>query len=139
MNILPMAFSIGTFTLDVPPEDIFPSFNPLVSMIGHALNHNHVDHSPGPITTTEFPDKQPRMRKRTRHPASVAPETCSICLDTIDDTSRTIQMPCGHIFHRMCVFSVLTTTTYGSDSMMRCPMCRYKLDRHDLQWVDCFP
>ena len=92
MNILPLAFSIGTFTMDVPHDGMFHSFNPLASVIGHALNSNTMDHSPGPITTTEFPDIQPKAnRKRTRHTAATAGcsvsacETCSICLDAINE------------------------------------------------------
>lgn len=144
MNILPLAFSIGTISFDLQHGGMLPSFNPLASIIGHTLGSmNNMDNLPVPITTTEFPDIQKghrRLGKRIRTSVQLVLcpptiENCPICLEDMTDT---IQIPCGHTFHRICIFSVLTTTTMGSDSMMRCPLCRYRLDRYDLLRVNFF-
>ena len=145
MNILPFAFSIGTFTLDEPSDAfIMGPFNPLASIIGQSLamheNNPFSTMAMGPITTTEFPDArtgQPKrfMRKRTR---SEQHGTCSICIESVNRLAHAILLPCGHCFHRTCIFSVLTTSTLGSNSMMRCPLCRHMLDRYDLQRGNSF-
>jgi hypothetical protein len=145
MNGLPFAFSIGTFTLDGQSDTLMMGpFNPLASIIGQSLAWH--DHTPstnievGPITTTEFPDTlmghgKRFMRKRTR---SDQCGHCSICIEHIKQMTRAISLPCGHCFHRICIFAVLTTSTLGSNSMMRCPLCRYRLDRYDLHRGNSF-
>jgi hypothetical protein len=142
MNALP--FSIGTFFTDSPMDAfIMGPFNPLAAILGHSMiihEHNHIQsRSVGPVITTEFPDTAATQRKRKRVTSSPNPNQsheCSICLEPVvsldTGVALSITFPCKHVFHRVCVFAVLTTSTLGSDSMMRCPMCRYKLDRHDL-------
>ena len=128
MNFVPFALSIGTFAADSHADAfMLGPFNPLASILSQSMllqEHTHA-RSVGPIITTEFPDTG-HKRKRGRRPTG----ECSICLDPV--LGRAITLPCGHVFHRICVFAILTTSTLGSDSMMRCPLCRYKLDRYDV-------
>ena len=144
MNAMPFTLSIGTFTMDSPLDAFMMGpFNPLASILGHSMimhEQNHLQaRSVGPVITTEFPDTvKPTLLKRKRVTRKTAKEDltceCSICLEPVVVSCRSdIKLPCGHVFHRICVFAILTTSTLGSDSMMRCPLCRYKLDRHDLE------
>jgi hypothetical protein len=57
---------------------------------------------------------------------------CVICLEPVVGATTLLTLPCGHAFHRVCVFAVLTAPVLGACSMFRCPMCRASVDRHDL-------
>lgn len=100
-------------------------------------------------------------RKRRRSgsaripPPPEGPEDCCICLEIggiryfhIITITRGVpppralsphpnpqrhDLPCQHSFHAPCLWGVLTNLCLGSHSMMRCPLCRYSVDRYDLQ------
>lgn len=84
-----------------------------------------------PVVTLDFNWNKPRIcRKRCR----VAPDTdtnCSICLESMD-RNNAVQLPCKHYLHVLCMVSLLPGMALGSRSMVRCPMCRYDIDRYDL-------
>ena len=92
---------------------------------------HHIPQLPVPMSTIDFPDKRRgrRARKRLRTAALLASD-CAVCLE--DLPSSALPLPCGHRFHRACIFAVLTSPVLGACSMMRCPMCRAAVDRHDL-------
>ena len=47
-------------------------------------------------------------------------EACSICLEAYGSGSEVVGLPCGHDYHRRCVFSWLL-----SDPHQTCPCCRW--------------
>ena len=59
-------------------------------------------------------------------------DDCVVCLEALPPRG-TLTLPCKHVFHRTCIFSVLTSPVLGACSMLRCPMCRMSVDRHDLR------
>lgn len=93
---------------------------------------------PTPVCTADFPD----AHKGVRHTSPPLPQkqrrltNCSICLESMRPV-RSLTLPCGHTHHRVCIFSVLTVPVLGAQSMLRCPLCRYSLDRYDLRSLGC--
>lgn len=108
------------------------------------------DHLPLPSTTMPDPEPPPpprmtrrRYRRRGRVVMQTVPrkrlrdeDTCAICLESVLKTSA-LMLPCHHTFHRLCLFAVLTAPALGSNSMLRCPLCRATLDRYDLAAMGC--
>lgn len=77
-----------------------------------------------------------RKRARSAPPVVVTKDDgcCCVCLDTLSLADRQQQLlPCKHRLHARCLWGVLTSVTLGASSMMRCPLCRCAIDRHDLQ------
>lgn len=94
--------------------------------------------APSALSTAEFPDQPQLLLKAGLRPARKrgrsAAACCCICLDAVcTGNDDSLEFPCGHAFHRRhCAFNLLATPVLGAQSMMRCPMCRACVDRHDL-------
>lgn len=92
-----------------------------------------------PITTSAFVWNKPRLnRKRKWSLLCVQGQdmsSCCICLEPIKtkDRMHLVQLPCHHVLHLICFVSLLPNKALGSRSMLRCPLCRYEIDRFDLQ------
>ena len=56
--------------------------------------------------------------------------TPSARLEPVTDAAAAL--PCAHRLHAACLWGVQTSDCLGAASMMRCPLCRVPLDRHDL-------
>lgn len=60
-------------------------------------------------------------------------EQCSICLSPLTISSHCICTPCGHIFHRLCVFRMIRVNRglriIGRSRPPTCPICRTRLSR----------
>jgi hypothetical protein len=104
-----------------------------------------------PITTLDFPLTRharsvantrprrhsiipPNLSKRRRVPQE-EDGCCCICLEPLGTGTASLlgQLPgCNHVFHNHCLWGVLNSATLGASSMMRCPLCRSPIDRHDL-------
>lgn len=54
-----------------------------------------------------------------------------MCLEMLTDPTVTT-LPCRHRLHGKCLWGILTSTSLGAVSMMRCPLCRQSMDRYDL-------
>jgi hypothetical protein len=94
---------------------------------------------PRPLSTTGSP--LPRLRlpphKRARGGGTVggvaaAAADCSVCLEPVRGGGGA-RLPCGHRLHPRCLYGLLTLPVLGAGGMMRCPMCRYAVDRYDLR------
>lgn len=73
-------------------------------------------------------------KKRRRGPP--AGEACCVCLDPLlgggPTPRRPLELPaCGHHLHRRCLFGLLVGNSLGAEAMVRCPLCRATVDRHD--------
>ena len=102
---------------------------------------------PTPVSTADFPDsgamslmpsRSPHTRptttsrcatKRKRH---VPAPDCCIYLETVS-SGLAATLPCEHVLHRLCLFSLMNSPVLGALSMVRCPLCRYAIDRYDLR------
>lgn len=63
-----------------------------------------------------------RGRTATAHDASSCVDSrCAVCLEGYSWTNNVSKLPCGHVFHSMCVFNWLSTR-------VTCPVCRRRLD-----------
>lgn len=64
-------------------------------------------------------------------------EECSICLESIDETSdSTIRLYCKHVYHIPCYRDlVIHARRNGQQHLLRCPVCRDVLD--DLYYTTC--
>ena len=117
-------------------------------MLSGAAGRSPSHRLPRPIATTSFPDRLPvrpaTQRRSTRRRARSAdtqtlaskrnrpdPGGCAICLEPLDGPSLAV-LSCTHSYHRKCLFAVLTAPAMGGCSMVRCPLCRATVDRHDL-------
>lgn len=158
---------LGAGTFDSSPilltdDDAGPLLNTLLLppslLLGAAgLGRPPPPRVPRPISTATFPDrtrpppprvnKQARVCRRYRRRGKVVTqsvlrkrlrneESCAICLETVTPVFGAT-LPCHHTFHRLCLFSVLTAPALGSNSMLRCPLCRASVDRHDLAAMGC--
>ena len=59
------------------------------------------------------------------------PAECSICLDTIGKGEEVKRLPCGHVFHAVCIDPWL------SEQRAVCPVCRRGIyDEEELVVVD---
>lgn len=105
------------------------------------LNNLNVHTTLSPISTSIFPDRErtKRIKGVRRGMRNVyykrlwtRTKECCICLEPIRRI-HICQLPCGHTMHRLCVCSLLNSLVHGSQSMLRCPLCRYELDRFSLQ------
>jgi hypothetical protein len=56
-------------------------------------------------------------------------EECSICLDKILKKSDAYLTPCGHSFHKLCIFKTLENKPFSS---LKCPNCRSKIGNPEL-------
>lgn len=56
-------------------------------------------------------------------PGAVAAEGCGICLEAYKQFQRTKQLPCGHRFHRECLWSWF-------QRKLTCPTCRFDCSNH---------
>ena len=147
-----MAFNITTITLNRPPPwatvdgDELPPDAHAASILSALLLPSmfypvpRPPLLPTPLSTTEFPDRIARKRpkgKRRRSPAaSCEARFCAICLEPLVD-ARIAELPCGHAFHRCCVFGLLTAPALGSASMLTCPLCRGTIDRYTVRSFGC--
>lgn len=100
-----------------------PTVGPILSTLFHAVpTPAPALRIPRPICTVDFPSeaavaKPPRKRSRRGSlPASVSvpkdPEDCAICLESL--SMETLCLPCGHQYHRLCLFSLLTSPVLPS-------------------------
>jgi hypothetical protein len=116
-------------------------------VIPHIPQLFSVPQIPSPVSTADFPPRPARRsrvstfgRKRARR--IQAPDhsvTCCICLLNLEaDDEDTVTLPCSHSLHRLCLFSVLTAPSLGANGMLRCPLCRSSIDRHDLHTMGFF-
>ena len=48
---------------------------------------------------------------------------CAICLEPFEDARATCELPCGHVFHTVCMLQS------GLSGNYRCPICR-----HPFRW-----
>lgn len=53
--------------------------------------------------------------------------TCSICLNSIRKTRSTIELPCGHLYHKKCISS---WEDRGNET---CPLCRKNMSKNDFK------
>lgn len=67
-----------------------------------------------PMTATETSTFREKVYGKHDSP------TCSICLDTIQSSDKTLPIQCGHVFHSHCL-----RTWMGR--AMACPLCRSNL------------
>lgn len=51
-------------------------------------------------------------------------EPCSICFDDMDTSTPSVQLPCGHCFHKACLLQWLGSSTYSE----KCPLCNKRLE-----------
>lgn len=49
---------------------------------------------------------------------------CAICLDDFEEKEMVIKLPCGHLFHKDCVFPWLT------ERQACCPLCKFDILEH---------
>lgn len=56
-------------------------------------------------------------------------EDCSICLDKIVKKTDAYLTPCGHSFHKLCIFKTLENKPFSS---LKCPNCRSKIGNPEL-------
>lgn len=55
-------------------------------------------------------------------------EKCPICLEKILIKKNALLTPCGHSFHKKCIFDAMETVTpLLKGNSVNCPMCRSKL------------
>ena len=114
-------------------------------LVSNSPMHAAIPQLPTPVCTSDFPDggrKRPRAApgpaavspaKRPCNPAAVA--DCCICLEPLGGSSEPATLPCKHSLHRLCLFSLMTYPVLGARSMVRCPMCRYAVDRYDISGI----
>ena len=53
--------------------------------------------------------------------------SCSICLNSIRKTRSTIELPCGHLYHKICIGS---WEERGNDT---CPLCRRNMSNSNFK------
>jgi hypothetical protein len=95
---------------------------------------------PRPLSTTGFPLPRLRLlrparsnkRGRCAGGGGAGGADCSVCLEPVRGATGS-RLPCGHRLHQRCLYGLLTLPVLGAGGMMRCPMCRYALDRYDLR------
>ena len=58
-------------------------------------------------------------------------EECSICLDPITTKNTSYLTPCGHSFHKTCIFNAFTAIARNKRNF-RCPNCRSNLGDPDI-------
>lgn len=101
------------------------------------ISLHHQGHFITPIVTSDFKwNRIPQRKKRTRssHVHTTEKEKCSICLDNVR-IHQSVLLPCSHSFHFKCITAVLPNAALGARSMLRCPLCRFELDRHNLAFM----
>lgn len=58
-------------------------------------------------------------------------EHCSICLSALTSSSHCIRTPCGHVFHRLCIFRMIRVNRglriIGRSRPPTCPICRTRI------------
>ena len=139
MFAMPMGFlEGGGALLGALSAAAFPPPPPGVALALHGTG------PPGPVTTREFPWRRvdrkrpidagadPSARRRPGCGASAAAvdEACAICLEPL--RRQVGRLPCRHRLHHACMWGILPMPVLGASSMLRCPLCRQALDRHDL-------
>lgn len=149
MAMFPVTFGIFASANDNPSStdmDIFQQF--LVSTtnpsdlhsfnlsIGPSMLSVSEGFNPTAVTTAVFPDhrrpqQQTCKRQRVSRARKDTQQCCSICLENIASATA-VQLPCMHSLHRLCICALHGNTVMGARSMVRCPNCRYELDRYDL-------
>ena len=70
-----------------------------------------------------------RRRNSWRNSLEVMPcvssgEPCSICFDDMDGSTPSVQLPCGHCFHKACLVQWLGSSIYSE----KCPLCNKRLE-----------
>lgn len=91
-------------------------------------------HTISPVVTSDFVWNKARMMRKRRRSSMTLPDggTCCVCLEPMTKT-KVVELPCHHHIDLLCLASVIPNVGLGSRSMIRCPLCRYELDRYDLQ------
>ena len=60
-------------------------------------------------------------------------EECSICLENVMTKNTAYLSPCGHTFHKKCIFQAYESKMYSKwASVFRCPMCRQRINIPEL-------
>lgn len=126
-------------TLDVMLGSLFGGVTPRF-MVATGPSH-FIPQVPTPISTSDFPDHPPprgaTVRTRNGRGKRSRGDCCPVCLELAGTAANLITMPCAHTMHRLCVFALLTAPVLGARSMLRCPMCRYTLDKYDVAAMGC--
>ena len=112
--------------------------SPLLSSL--LMQGTRIPEIPTPVSTADFPDSDPRAKKRTRSCTSGLSKRaclsstldCCICLEPVLQ-SNSATLACKHTLHRVCLFSLMTFPVLGARSMVHCPLCRHALDRYDIK------
>lgn len=135
-NLLITGTGTGTDAHSIPFEfDLSGDIPSLLFDLSHAWPVLRLN-VPRPLSTTGFP--LPRLRvlpsrrankKRGRNGTAT---DCSVCLNPVRGAGGA-RLPCGHRLHHRCLYGLLTLPVLGAGGMMRCPMCRYAVDRYDLR------
>ena len=61
-------------------------------------------------------------------------EECSICLELVMTKSTSYLSPCGHTFHKKCIFNAYESKMYYKyASVFKCPLCRQRIHCPEIQ------
>ena len=146
LSSLPLAPVTSTATLLIDLDDPFGQF--LEAAVVHGGPLSGSASSAGPISTVDFPRPTDRKRTRRVRRPTARGEGCCICLESLAAPGRppgaegggglrrprgsVVTLPCTHSLHDRCLWAVQTNGSLGATSMMRCPLCRFALDRYSL-------
>lgn len=138
--------AIDGFPSTLPPFLSGFTTIPVISMVGGSSLVPNV--MPTALPTVGFPQPAHHgmkpTRKRRRSPQQVPSDACAICLEDLHEKplhacvprrrmrASTQTLPCLHGYHPACLWAVLNNPGLGANSMMKCPLCRGPVDRHDL-------
>lgn len=137
-------FPVNAFNELFPPMNATVLDNSILSALLFPSNlgrNGPIPQIPTPVCTSDFPDtpdplpvtsKVLAVRCPTKRKRTGTCQDCCICLETVSPNIAAT-LPCGHAFHRLCLFSLMTYPVLGARSMVHCPMCRYALDRYDIR------
>lgn len=146
---MPATFFHGlTFDINVMRNPVAPSaaiFAPLSLLASSALLNTAAAAAaeaggPAPITTREFPWRRGDRKRpldsggakgRPRRRLDAGDDVCAVCLEPLH--RQVGLLPCQHRLHHACLWGILPLPALGASAMLRCPLCRHALDRHDLR------
>lgn len=52
---------------------------------------------------------------------------CSVCKEELNEGDLAVDMPCGHLFHKVCILSWL-------EAHNNCPICRFEMPTDDMDY-----